>query len=393
MRRSNSSRRCSSASTTRADATSRSKPTSSATTTPASAVQRRAGPRGRARRACARDHRRHRHREESADVPRVGRGGVEHRIYNPHLFGPLGFSRTHRKLAVIDDQFAFCGGINIVDDWRRTACASSARAGISRWKCKGRWSPMCAKRSIFNGSGSGSASSRASRASRAATSRNPAARTSRAARCGGRRARSAALASANSRRRPAVRGVRRARQPAQPARDREGVSARDRPGRARSAARESVFHAGSQTAARAGAGGPARRAREAHDRPQGVRRARLRDAVPLRQPPQAGVRIAEYEKTMLHGKVAVVDPNWATVGSSNLDALSLVLNNEANMVLVNHAEIDSAARSDPDGVRRGRAASTRSTTPRGRSANGYSAGSPTTPTESMMKMLTIGGYD
>lgn len=52
-----------------------------------------------------------------------------------------------------------------------------------------------------------------------------------------------------------------------------------------------------------------------------------------------GVRIAEYEKTILHGKVAVVDADWATIGSSNLDALSLVLNNEANMVLVNHAEI------------------------------------------------------
>lgn len=33
-----------------------------------------------------------------------------------------------------------------------------------------------------------------------------------------------------------------------------------------------------------------------------------------------GVRIAEYEKTMLHGKVAVVDADWATIGSSNLDA-------------------------------------------------------------------------
>ena len=38
---------------------------------------------------------------------------------------------------------------------------------------------------------------------------------------------------------------------------------------------------------------------------------------------KSGVQIAEYEKTMLHGKVAVVDSNWATVGSSNLDALSL----------------------------------------------------------------------
>jgi cardiolipin synthase len=53
----------------------------------------------------------------------------------------------------------------------------------------------------------------------------------------------------------------------------------------------------------------------------------------------AGVQIAEYEKTMLHGKVAVVDSKWGTVGSSNLDALSLVLNNEANVLLVLHPEI------------------------------------------------------
>ena len=65
-----------------------------------------------------------------------------------------------------------------------------------------------------------------------------------------------------------------------------------------------------------------------------------------------GVRIAEYEKTMLHGKVAVVDADWATVGSSNLDALSLVLNNEANMVLVNHAEIAQLRDAHPDGLRR-----------------------------------------
>jgi cardiolipin synthase len=53
----------------------------------------------------------------------------------------------------------------------------------------------------------------------------------------------------------------------------------------------------------------------------------------------AGVQIAEYERTMLHGKVAVVDSQWATVGSSNLDALSLVLNNEANVLMVLHPEI------------------------------------------------------
>jgi len=38
--------------------------------------------------------------------------------------------------------------------------------------------------------------------------------------------------------------------------------------------------------------------------------------------------------------VAVIDSSWATIGSSNLDALSLVLNNEANVVLVEHEEID-----------------------------------------------------
>ena len=42
---------------------------------------------------------------------------------------------------------------------------------------------------------------------------------------------------------------------------------------------------------------------------------------------------------MLHGKVAVVDSNWGTVGSSNLDALSLMLNNEANVVLVQDPQI------------------------------------------------------
>jgi cardiolipin synthase len=46
-----------------------------------------------------------------------------------------------------------------------------------------------------------------------------------------------------------------------------------------------------------------------------------------------GVRIHEYCARPLHGKVAVVDDDWATVGSSNLDPLSLSLNLEANVVL------------------------------------------------------------
>lgn len=48
---------------------------------------------------------------------------------------------------------------------------------------------------------------------------------------------------------------------------------------------------------------------------------------------RAGVEIFEYEPSFLHAKVAVVDGQWATVGSSNLDPLSLLLAREANVVV------------------------------------------------------------
>ncbi len=49
----------------------------------------------------------------------------------------------------------------------------------------------------------------------------------------------------------------------------------------------------------------------------------------------AGVEIHEYAASFLHAKVAVVDGRWATVGSSNLDPLSLLLAREANIVVRN----------------------------------------------------------
>jgi len=49
----------------------------------------------------------------------------------------------------------------------------------------------------------------------------------------------------------------------------------------------------------------------------------------------AGVRIYEYRKSFLHAKVAVVDGNWATVGSSNIDPFSLLLAREANVMVKN----------------------------------------------------------
>ena len=47
----------------------------------------------------------------------------------------------------------------------------------------------------------------------------------------------------------------------------------------------------------------------------------------------AGVEIHEYHASFLHAKVAVVDGLWATVGSSNIDPLSLLLAREANVVV------------------------------------------------------------
>lgn len=48
----------------------------------------------------------------------------------------------------------------------------------------------------------------------------------------------------------------------------------------------------------------------------------------------AGVRIFLYTERPLHGKVAVIDDRWATVGSSNLDPLSFGLNLEANVFML-----------------------------------------------------------
>ena len=56
---------------------------------------------------------------------------------------------------------------------------------------------------------------------------------------------------------------------------------------------------------------------------------------------EAGVEIYEYAPSFLHAKVAVMDadgPNpWATVGSSNLDPLSLLLAREANVAVADAA--------------------------------------------------------
>jgi cardiolipin synthase len=45
-----------------------------------------------------------------------------------------------------------------------------------------------------------------------------------------------------------------------------------------------------------------------------------------------GVRVYEYQPTMMHAKTFVVDGVWSTIGSLNFDNRSLVFNNESNIV-------------------------------------------------------------
>lgn len=52
---------------------------------------------------------------------------------------------------------------------------------------------------------------------------------------------------------------------------------------------------------------------------------------------EAGVEIQEYHKSFLHAKVAVMDREWATVGSSNIDPFSLLLAREGNVVVQDEA--------------------------------------------------------
>jgi cardiolipin synthase len=75
----------------------------------------------------------------------------------------------------------------------------------------------------------------------------------------------------------------------------------------------------------------------------------------------AGVELYEYRPSFLHAKVAVVDDDWATVGSSNIDPFSLLLAREAN-VFVRNAEfagqllhsLETAIRNDSVAIHRAR---------------------------------------
>lgn len=49
---------------------------------------------------------------------------------------------------------------------------------------------------------------------------------------------------------------------------------------------------------------------------------------------KAGIRIYEYQPSMMHSKTFIVDGKWGSIGSMNFDNRSLAFNNESNLVFL-----------------------------------------------------------
>ena len=64
---------------------------------------------------------------------------------------------------------------------------------------------------------------------------------------------------------------------------------------------------------------------------------------------ECGVRIFEYQRTMLHAKTLMVDGTWASIGSNNFTNRSLALNSELSFSLSDQrivAELEQHFRDD-----------------------------------------------
>ncbi|MDR2015791.1 MAG: cardiolipin synthase ClsB [Azoarcus sp.] len=66
-----------------------------------------------------------------------------------------------------------------------------------------------------------------------------------------------------------------------------------------------------------------------------------------------GIRLFEYQRSVLHAKVAIIDRHWATVGSSNIDTFSLMLAREANVVVLDRGFATTLAASLASAIRDG----------------------------------------
>ena len=88
---------------------------------------------------------------------------------------------------------------------------------------------------------------------------------------------------------------------------------------------------------------------------------------------EAGVEIYEYQPTMYHCKVMVVDDLWVSVGSTNFDNRSFRLNDEENLNVYDAdfareqvRDFERTGRSAPRNLREWKAPSARRENPRAR---------------------------
>jgi len=242
--------------------------------------------------------------------------GVHYRVFNPWF--KRGIARTHRKITVVDGEIAFVGGININDDMLHDYEP---------------YSPLPAPRWDFAVSVRGPLVAQIQFEAKAQWMR--AGRLDLLSRIGLYR---------ETRKAPPTEGARPMRA-AFVVRDnlRNRRTIQRAYLQAIGQARSSVLLANPYFA-------PGRKFREALARAArrgvsvtlliGVGEFRMQDAVARSFYPKLladGIKVVEYRKTQLHAKIAVVDADWATVGSSNCDGLSLFLNQEANIVVRNAA--------------------------------------------------------
>jgi cardiolipin synthase len=238
--------------------------------------------------------------------------GVRYRVFNPWF--QRGVTRTHRKIVVVDREVAFVGGININDD-----CLSDYAPH----------EPLPAPRWDFAVQVRGPLVAQIHRETQAQWARvGPLGIVKRVNLFREMRARPRTMGDAPMQAAFVVRDNLRNRRTIQ----RAYLQAMGR-------ARSSVLLANPYFA-------PGRKFREALSHAArrgvdvrlliGVGEFWLQDMVARSFYPKlldCGVQVIEYRKTQLHAKVAVIDDDWSTVGSSNCDGLSLFLNQEANVVV------------------------------------------------------------
>jgi cardiolipin synthase len=267
----------------------------------------------------------------AAWAERFARGGVQWRVYAPPgrlgVLWPGNWSRLHRKLCLVDGETAFCGGINILDDFHDP---THGRLEHPRFDFSVRVNgPLVATvaQTMFR-----------------LWQRLQALRRLRQMKLGGvlEKLRAGRVRPSPARARAPTTGEPRRAKAALVLRD----NVRNR-ARIERAYRRAISRARSEVIIANAYFVPGRRMRSAL-----TRAARRGVSVRLLLQGRyeyfmqwyaarpiygkllaAGVEIYEYAPSFLHAKVAVVDGEWSTVGSSNLDPLSLLMAHEANVMM------------------------------------------------------------